>query len=59
MLALVKMPLEGLDEEGLPKNPDLSLTNLKFLLTIDDASLVNKEEVWEKLLKSVKENGDH
>ncbi len=53
------MPIDGLDEEGLPKNPDLSLTNLKFLLTVDDAALVNRTEVWEKLLKSVKENGDH
>ena len=50
------MPLEGLDEEGLPKNPDLSLTELKFLLNVDDETLVNKEEVWTKLLASVKEN---
>lgn len=51
------MPLEGLDEEGLPKNPDLSLTELKFLLNVDEETLVNKEEVWTKLLASVKENG--
>ncbi len=53
------MPLEGLDEEGLPKNPDLTLTSLKFLLTVDDDTLVDKEQVWDKLLESVKENGDH
>lgn len=51
------MPLEGLDEEGLPKNPDLSLVELKFLLTVDDGFSVNKEEVWAKLLASVEENG--
>ena len=51
------MPIDGLDEEGLPKNPDLSLVELKFLLTVDDGSSVNKEEVWTKLMASVEENG--
>lgn len=27
------MPLENLEEEGLPKNPDLRIAQLKFLLT--------------------------
>uniref|UniRef100_A0A8C2X7X4 26S proteasome non-ATPase regulatory subunit 6 n=2 Tax=Cyclopterus lumpus TaxID=8103 RepID=A0A8C2X7X4_CYCLU len=30
-----KMPLENLEEEGLPKNPDLRIAQLKFLLTMD------------------------
>ncbi|KAG8435867.1 hypothetical protein GDO86_007092, partial [Hymenochirus boettgeri] len=28
------MPLENLEEEGLPKNPDLRIAQLKFLLSI-------------------------
>lgn len=48
------MPLEGLEEEGLPKNPDLSLAQLKFLLTVED---VDKEATWTQLLTAVKENG--
>ena len=48
------MPLEGLEEEGLPKNPDLSLAQLKFLLTVEEE---NKETIWSQLLSAVKENG--
>ena len=48
------MPLEGLEEEGLPKNPDLSLAQLKFLLTVEE---VNKEVTWTQLLTAIKENG--
>ncbi|TRZ02929.1 hypothetical protein DNTS_009780 [Danionella cerebrum] len=29
------MPLENLEEEGLPKNPNLRIAQLKFLLTLD------------------------
>lgn len=29
------MPLENLEEEGLPKNPDLRVAQLKFLLGLD------------------------
>lgn len=50
------MPIEGLDEEGLPKNPDLQLMQWRFLLTVDDSMGVNKEEIWEKLMQAVKEN---
>ncbi|XP_064399836.1 26S proteasome non-ATPase regulatory subunit 6-like [Halichondria panicea] len=50
------MPLEGLDEEGLPKNPDLALTELKFLLTVKFTGPANKENVWGILLKSIKDN---
>uniref|UniRef100_A0A8C1H4D3 26S proteasome non-ATPase regulatory subunit 6 n=2 Tax=Cyprinus carpio TaxID=7962 RepID=A0A8C1H4D3_CYPCA len=30
------MPLENLEEEGLPKNPNLRIAQLKFLLTLSD-----------------------
>ncbi|RXN04234.1 26S proteasome non-ATPase regulatory subunit 6 [Labeo rohita] len=30
------MPLENLEEEGLPKNPNLRIAQLKFLLTLED-----------------------
>ena len=50
------MPLEGLDEEGLPKNPDLSLVQLKFLLSGGDDLGVDREKVWEQILTAVKEN---
>ncbi len=52
------MPLEGLDEEGLPKIPDLQLVQLKFLLTVDDSLGVDKNEVWTKLEKAITENGE-
>lgn len=50
----IVMPLEGLEEEGLPKNPDLSLAQLKFLLTVEE---VDKEATWSQLLTAIKENG--
>lgn len=50
------MPIEGLDEEGLPKNPDLQLMQWRFLLTVDESMGVNKEEIWENLMQAVKEN---
>ena len=48
------MPLEGLEEEGLPKNPDLSLAHLKFLVTVEGE---DRESIWSQLLTAVKENG--
>ena len=50
------MPLEGLDEEGLPRNPDLSLVQLKFLLSVGDDLGVDRVKVWEQLLAAIKEN---
>lgn len=50
------MPLEGLEEEGLPKIPDLRLVQLKFLLTVDDSLGIDKEDVWKKLEKEIIEN---
>ena len=50
------MPLENLDEEGLPRNPDLQIAQWRFLLTVEDA-LINKETVWEQLMTAIKEKG--
>ena len=49
------MPLEGIDEEGLPHNPDLEIAQLKFLLNLEDSEGINKEEIWQKLFETVKE----
>lgn len=49
------MPLEGLEEEGLPKIPDLQLVQLKFLLTVEDGLGVDKEATWTKLLEAMTE----
>ncbi|XP_045078865.1 26S proteasome non-ATPase regulatory subunit 6 isoform X2 [Coregonus clupeaformis] len=48
------MPLENLEEEGLPKNPDLRIAQLKFLLTMDG----HRQDVKVKteLMDSIKEN---
>ena len=50
------MPLEGLEEEGLPKIPDLHLVQLKFLLTVDDSLGIDKTEIWNKLEKAITDN---
>ncbi len=49
------MPLEGIDEEGLPHNPDLEVAQLKFLLTLEDSEGIDRDEIWQKLLEVVKE----
>ena len=51
------MPVDAVDEEGLPKNPDLQLMQWRFLLSVDDSVGVNKNDAWEKLLEAIKENG--
>ena len=51
------MPIDGVEEDGLPKNPDLQLMQWRFLLTVDEAMGINKNDTWEKLLHAVKENG--
>ena len=51
------MPTKGLEEEGLPKIPDLHLVQLKFLLTADDNLGIDKKEVWTELEKAITENG--
>lgn len=50
------MPLEGIDEDGLPKNPDLQLMQWRFLLTAETTG-VDKDAIWESLLQAIKENG--
>ena len=51
------MPGEAAEEDGLPKNPDLQLIQWRFLLSVDDGVGVNKSDIWEQLLKAIKENG--
>lgn len=51
------MPLEGLDEEGLPKNPDLKLVQWKFLLSVVGAG-GDGDQLWGQLLAAIKENGE-
>ena len=51
------MPLEGLEEEGLPKIPDLKLVQLKFLLTVEDGLGVDKEATWTELLEAMTRDG--
>ena len=53
------MPLDSLDEDGLPKNPDLQLMQWRFMLTVDETLGVNKDETWDNLLQAIKENGDN
>jgi len=48
------MPLENLEEEGLPKNPDLRIAQLKFLLTMDGHR--QDKKVKSELMEAVKEN---
>ena len=50
------MPLEGLQEEGLPCNPDLSLAQKKFLLTVTD-NAEEKERLAAEILTVIKEKG--
>lgn len=45
------MPAENLEEQGLDKNPNLELAQLKFLLTIN--ANVNTKEVKEKLMEAI------
>ena len=52
------MPLEGLEEEGLPKIPDLQLVQLKFLLTVQDGVGVDKEGTWATLLEAITKDGE-
>ncbi len=51
------MPLEGLEEEGLPKIPDLKLVQLKFLLTVEDGLGVDKAATWRELLEAMTKDG--
>ena len=50
------MPVENLEEEGLPKNPNLELAAWRFTITNPDGK--DKEEAKERLLDAIKENGN-
>lgn len=50
------MPLENLEEEGLPKNPDLRIAQLKFLLTVDDHR--QDAEVKTELMDAIRTNSE-
>lgn len=50
------MPLENLEEEGLPKNPDLRIAQLKFLLTMDGHR--QDAKVKTELMDAVKANSE-
>ena len=51
------MPLEGLEEEGLPKIPDLQLVQWKFLLMVENGLGIDKEQIWDKLLEAMTKDG--
>lgn len=53
-----RMPVGAIDEDGLPKNPDLQLMQWRFLLMADETMGINKDDAWENLLRAVKENGE-
>jgi 26S proteasome regulatory subunit N7 len=48
------MPLDKLDEEGLPRNPDLKLAQWKFLLTLKD-SQTDKAAILSQLMAAIEE----
>lgn len=50
------MPLENLEEEGLPKNPDLRIAQLKFLLTLDGHR--QDAEVKTELMEAIRANSE-
>lgn len=50
------MPLENLEEEGLPKNPDLRIAQLKFLLTMDGHR--QDAKVKTELMDAIKANSE-
>ena len=49
------MPVENLEEEGLPKNPNLELAAWRFTLSNPDGK--DKEGAKKRLLDAIKENG--
>jgi len=49
------MPAENFQHEGLAKNPDLELAQLKFLLSSEQHK--NDVGIKEKLMDAIKSNG--
>ena len=50
------MPLENLEEEGLPKNPDLRIAQLRFLLSLPEHR--GDATVREELMAAVRDNSE-
>ncbi|KAB0396020.1 hypothetical protein E2I00_009539, partial [Balaenoptera physalus] len=50
----VAMPLENLEEEGLPKNPDLRIAQLRFLLSLPEHR--GDAAVRDELMAAVRDN---
>lgn len=48
------MPLENLEEEGLPKNPDLRIAQLRFLLSLPKHR--GDAAVRDELMAAVRDN---
>lgn len=49
------MPRENLEEEGLEKNPNLELAQLKYLLTVPEHH--DDQEIIGKIMEAVKKDG--
>lgn len=49
------MPVENLEEEGLPNNPNLKIAQWKFIICNPDG--VNKEQAKKNIMAAVKEKG--
>lgn len=50
------MPLENLEEEGLPKNPDLRIAQLRFLLSLQPQS--PDPAVRQELMAAIRQHGE-
>ena len=52
----IKMSSDNLEEQGLEKNPDLSLAQLKFLLTLDEFKNDANSKEAKSLMDGIKRN---
>lgn len=50
------MPLENLEEEGLPKNPDLRIAQLRFLLSLPEHR--GDAAIRDELMAAVRDNSE-
>lgn len=53
--AFAAMPLENLEEEGLPKNPDLRIAQLRFLLSLQPQR--PDPAVRQELMAAIRQHG--
>ena len=49
------MPVENLEDEGLPKNPNLELAAWRF--TLNNPEGKDKEDAKKRLMDAIEENG--